>query len=224
MNSARSTSTSRTLGLKRLVDCSRQPVYLTKAFYLMSAQPQPYVTPKEYLAAERSATFKSEYYEGQVYAMAGASNEHTLVSGNLTTALNIALRDTDCTVRASDMRLHVADNRLYTYPDVSVVCGSPQFLPDAYLDTLLNPVLLIEVTSRSTAQYDQEGKFLLYRNIASLRHYLLIDSRRVHVLYITRLEGDTWNFREYSQLTEQVDLSALHLEILVSEIYRKVPL
>ncbi|WP_311136434.1 Uma2 family endonuclease [Hymenobacter aerilatus] len=122
----------------------------------------------------------------------------------------------------SDMRVHVASNGLYTYPDVVVACGDEEFLPDAYLDTLLNPVVLVEVSSRSTAQYDQEGKFLLYLNISSLRHYLLVDSQRVRILCITRLETDTWNFREYSQLTEQVELSALQLGIPISEIYRKV--
>jgi len=156
--------------------------------------------------------------------MAGASNEHTLIVGNLTTALNIALRDRECTVGASDMRLHVADNGLYTYPDLSMVCGPPQFLPGTHLDTLLNPVLLVEVASRSTAQYDQEGKFLLYRNVASLQHYLLVDSRRTHVLCITRQEANTWNFQEYSLLTDQVELRALQLDITVGEIYRKVPL
>ena len=188
----------------------------------MAAQPQPYITPEEYLAAERAAPSKNEYYEGQVYAMAGASNEHNLIVGNLITGLNITLRDTDCTVRASDMRLHVADNGLCTYPDVSVVCGPAQFLPDTYLDTLMNPVLLVEVASHSTFQYDRSGKFLLYRDIPSLRHYLLVDSRRVRILCITRLEADSWSFQEYTRLTDQLQLSALSVEISVGEVYRKV--
>lgn len=193
----------------------------------MSAQPQPYITPEEYLAAERAAhrdtSGKHEYFQGEVYAMSGASRQHNLLVSNLIRGLGNRLSDT-CNVYPSDMRVHVASNGLYTYPDVVVACGDEEFLPDAYLDTLLNPVVLVEVSSRSTAQYDQEGKFLLYRNIPSLRHYLLVDSQRVRVLCITRLEADTWNFREYSQLTEQVELSALQLELPVSEIYRKVPL
>ncbi|MEJ7664634.1 MAG: Uma2 family endonuclease [Hymenobacter sp.] len=114
----------------------------------MSAAPQlafTPVSPEEYLAAERTASFKSEYYQGQVYAMAGASDAHNLVNLNAGTALNIALRERDCTVRVSDMRLQVKDNGLYTYPDLSVVCGPPKFAPDKYLDTLLNPVVLAEV-------------------------------------------------------------------------------
>ena len=174
-------------------------------------------------AANRDTDGKNEYFQGEVYAMSGASRQHNLLVSNIIRGLGNRLGDA-CNVYPSDIRVHVASNGLYTYPDVAVTCGEEEFLPDAYLDTLLNPVLLVEVTSRSTAQYDQEGKFLLYRNIASLRHYLLVDSRRVHILCITRLEGDTWNFREYNQLTEQVDLPALHLEVSVSEIYRKVPL
>lgn len=193
----------------------------------MSAQPQPYVTPEEYLATERAAhrdtSGKHEYFQGEVYVMSGASRQHNLLVSNLIRGLGNRLDD-NCNVYPSDMRVHVASNVLYTYPGVVVTCGDEEFLPDAYLDTLLNPILLIEVSSRSTAQYDQEGKFLLYRNIPSLRHYLLVDSQRVRVLCITRLEVDTWNFREYSQLTEKLELSALQLEIPVSEIYRKVPL
>lgn len=193
----------------------------------MSAQPQSYVTAAEYLAAERAADRdtdgKHEYYQGEVYAMSGASRQHNLLVSNLIRGLGNRLGDS-CNVYPSDMRVHVASNGLYTYPDIVVACDNEEFLPDVYLDTLLNPVLLIEVSSRSTAQYDRNGKFLLYRDIPSLRHYLLVDSRRVRILCITRLEADTWNFREYSQLTDQVELSALQLEIPVSEIFQKVPL
>lgn len=193
----------------------------------MSAQPQSYITAEEYLATERAANRdtegKHEYYQGEVYAMSGASRQHNLLVSNLIRGLGNRIGDT-CNVYPSDMRVHVASNGLYTYPDVVVACGDEEFLADAYLDTLLNPVVLVEVTSRSTAQHDHEGKFLLYRTIPSLRHYLLVDSQRVHVLCITRLEADTWNFREYDQLTDQVELPALQLEIPVSEIYRKVPL
>lgn len=193
----------------------------------MSAQPQSYTTAEEYLAAERAANRdtegKHEYYQGEVYAMSGASRQHNLLVKNLIVGLDTRVGDT-CNVYPSDMRVHVASNGLYTYPDVVVTCGDEAFLPDAYLDTLLNPVLLVEVTSRSTAQHDHDGKFLLYRNIPSLRHYVLVDSQRVHVLCITRLEADTWHFREYHQLPDQVELSALQLEIPVSEIYRKVSL
>lgn len=189
----------------------------------MSAQPQAYITPEEYLAADRDTDGKHEYFQGEVYAMEGASRQHNLLVTNLIVGLDTRIGDA-CNVYPSDMRVHVASNGLYAYPDVVVACGDEEFLPDAYLDTLLNPVVLVEVSSRSTAHYAQEGKFLLYRSIPSLRHYLLVDSQRVRVLCITRLEADTWNFREYSQPTERVELAALSLELPVSEIYRKVPL
>ena len=110
--------------------------------------------------------------------MAGASNAHNLVNLNTGTALNLALRERDCTVRVSNMRLQVEQNGLYTYPDLSVVCGPPEFAPDKYLDTLLNPVVLAEVVSVSTGEYDRVGNFILYTDIPTLRHYLLIESTR----------------------------------------------
>lgn len=122
----------------------------------MSAQPQPSIPPEEdYLASEREASYKSEYFYGEVVAMAGASNEYIVVA-NLITALNLQLRNRDCSVRASGMRLLVVNSGLYTYPDIAVVCGPPQFRPDAELDTLLNPTLLIEVLPESTAKHDRE--------------------------------------------------------------------
>ena len=191
----------------------------------MAAQPQPYVTAEEYLAAERAANRdtegKHEYYQGEVYAMAGASRKHNLLVKNLIVGLDTRVGDA-CNVYPSDMRVHVFSNGLYTYPDIAVTCGEEFFLPDAYLDTLLNPLVLIEVISGSTDSYDREGKFLLYRGIPSLRQYLLVDSQRVHILCITRREADTWSFREYARLTDQIQLSALKVEIRVGEVYRKV--
>ncbi len=119
----------------------------------MAAQPRlkfAAITPEACLNAERTAEFKSEYYQGRVYAMAGASDAHNLVNLNAGTALNNALAERDCTVRVNDMRLQVRENGLYTYPDLSVVCGPPKFAPDKFLDTLLNPIVLGEVSSRNT--------------------------------------------------------------------------
>lgn len=193
----------------------------------MSAAPQiafPPVSPEEYLAAERTAAFKSEYYQGQMYAMAGASNAHNLVNLNAATALNIALREHDCTVRVSDMRLQVRDNGLYTYPDLSVVCGPPQFAPDKYLDTLLNPVVLAEVVSLSTGQYDRVGKFILYKDIPTLRHYLLIESTQPIVNLATWREPKVWAFDTFEGLAAVVPLPAIGVELTLADLYRKVPL
>lgn len=193
----------------------------------MSAVPRfafPSVSPEEYLAAERTASFKSEYYQGQVYAMAGASNEHNLVNLNAGTALNIALRERDCTVRVSDMRLQVKENGLYTYPDLSVVCGPPRFAPDKHLDTLLNPIVLAEVGSISTGEYDRVGKFILYKDIPTLRHYLLIESTRPVVRLATWREPKVWAFDTFEGLAAVVPLPAIGVELALADIYRKVPL
>ncbi|WP_223650259.1 Uma2 family endonuclease [Hymenobacter psoromatis] len=193
----------------------------------MSAVPQfalPSVSPEEYLAAERAASFKSEYYQGQVYAMAGASYAHNLVNLNTATALNLALRERDCTVQVSDQRLQVKDNGLYTYPDLSVVCGPPQFAPDKYLDTLLNPVVLAEVVSLSTGEYDRVGKFILYKDIPTLRHYLLLESTQPIVRLATWREPKVWAFDTFEGLTAVVPLPAIGVELTLADLYRKVPL
>ncbi|UYZ64311.1 Uma2 family endonuclease [Hymenobacter weizhouensis] len=194
----------------------------------MSAQPQPlldtktFATDEEYLAAERQAEFKHEYYQGEVVAMAGASNEHNLITGNLITTLNVALRDRDCTVRASDMRLQTTAAGLYSYPDVSVVCGLPEFRPDAYLDTLLNPSLLVEVTSKSTEQLDRRNKFMLYRLIPSLQYYLLVSSKQPEVVVYARDEGEKWLLEIFSNLAVSIPLPLLDIELPLTEVYRKV--
>jgi Uma2 family endonuclease len=204
---------------------------LGKTLLAMSAQPQSsffpakqFVTPEEYLTAEREAEFKHEYYQGEVHAMAGASNEHTLITGNLVTILNISLRDRDCTVRASDMRLQTSAAGLYSYPDVSVVCGPPEFRPDAHLDTLLNPMLLIEVISKSTGKHDRGSKFLYYRSIPSLKYYVLVESKETEVSVYTRAEGEKWIFEAFNEPDAVVPLPLLQLELPLAEVYRKVPL
>lgn len=190
----------------------------------MSAQPAyTYITPEKYLEEERVASFKSEYLNGEVFAMAGASNPHNLVTANITAELNLQLRERDCTVRASDMRLQVAESGLYTYPDVSVVCGPPEFRPDAHLDTLLNPALLVEVLSRTTMGYDRSSKFRHYRRISSLHYYLLVASNEALVTCCARHE-ESWLLTDYAGLGTIVPLPTLGLQLPLAEIYRKVPL
>ena len=193
----------------------------------MSAQPQPHVTPEEYLAAERAANRdtegKHEYYQGEVYAMGGASRKHNLLVSHLIVALTNRLGDR-CSVYPSDLRLHVSDNGLYTYPDVAVVCGAEEFLPDTYMDTLLNPTVLVEVLSRSTAQYDRGGKFLLYRALPSLQHYLLVESQQVQALVYTRTGPDSWTVQEYQGRAAEVPLLGIGVVLPLAELYRKGPL
>lgn len=189
----------------------------------MSAQPTPYLLPEDYLNQERQALRKSEYYRGEVFALAGASREHNLLASNSLAGLGTRLRET-CNIFPSDMRVHVPAAGLYTYPDVSVVCGPEDYLPGGDLDTLLNPTLLVEVLSPSTAGYDRHSKFLLYRTIPSLRYYLLVESRRVEVLLYARASAGQWTFTSFEDRAAVVPLPALGLELPLADIYRKLAL
>ena len=137
----------------------------------MSVRTKPFITPEEYLERERAAEFKSEYYNGEIFAMSGGSRNHVLIAGNCQMALRSALKDKGCLVFQSDLRVHIPSNDLYTYPDVVVVCGEEQYL-DNQKDTLVNPVLVVEVLSPSTESYDRGQKFEFYRSIASLQEYV----------------------------------------------------
>ena len=128
-------------------------------------------TPEEYLAMERKADVKSEYFNGFITAMSGASRKHNLVTANISAVIHGQLRDRPCEVYIGDMRVRVTPTGLFTYPDVVAVCGEPKFLDDEF-DTLLNPTLIIEVLSPSTAEYDRQDKFEHYRSLDSLREYV----------------------------------------------------
>ena len=154
--------------------------------------------------------------------MAGASRAHNLLVSNLIISLGNRLNDS-CTIFPSDLRVHVPANGLYTYPDASVACGLEKYRDDAYLDTLLNPVMLIEVLSRTTAQDDRSSKFLLYKSIPSLQYYMLVESLSYGVsVYARGGDPNTWTFREYHSLAAVIALPALHLELPLAEIYRRL--
>lgn len=184
----------------------------------MAVQTKNYITPEEYLATEREAEFKSEFYQGEVFALAGAGNNHNIITANLIIALGVNFKGKKCRVYPSDMRLHIPLNGLYTYPDVLAVCGEKKFLDDKK-DTLLNPVLIIEVLSSSTADYDRGTKFMLYRSIASLQHYLLVDSRSCHVEKFTKNHDGTWVLTEERNLNAVLTFSNPDFELSLEDIY-----
>ncbi|MEZ6086553.1 MAG: Uma2 family endonuclease [Pirellulaceae bacterium] len=187
----------------------------------MSSVPKPYISEAEYLRREREAEYKSQYFQGEMFAMAGASRRHNKIVGNTVTALNIALRDRSCDVYPSDMRVKVSSSGLYTYPDVSVTCENPTF-EDDQADTLVNPRLIVEVLSDSTEAYDRGRKFEQYRQIASLEHYLLIAQDRVHIELYSRQDLGSWVLSEYGSPDEVISLAALDCELTVADIYLKV--
>src|SRR5580700_9112375 len=160
----------------------------------MSTQPN-YLTPEQYLEIEEKAECRSEYYQGQMFAMAGARRAHNLVAGNTSYQLRYQLRNSQCEVYQSDMRVLVSATGLYTYPDVVVACA-PQFLNEQE-STLVNPTLIVEVLSASTEAYDRGPKFKHYRTIESLREYLLVASECMDV-ELRRLQPDgEWILRSF---------------------------
>ena len=179
-----------------------------------------YITPEAYLALERKANFKSEYIHGDVLAMSGASNAHNLITLDIATELNIQLRGRDCDVYASDMRVRTTPTGAYFYPDVLVVCGKPRF-EDNVFDTLLNPVLIVEVLSPSTEAYDRGEKFSHYQELISLREYILVAQDRMHVEHY-RLIQTQWVRQEFHTPEHVLTLNAIECELPLRDIYTRV--
>lgn len=178
------------------------------------------LTPAAYLALERDAGGKHEYWHGELFAMAGASRRHNLLVASLVRSLGNALLDRPCEVYPSDMRVANATREVFTYPDVTVVCGRPTFTDDRH-DTLLDPLVIIEVLSDSTEAYDRGKKFAHYRGIASLRHYVLVAQDQPLIELYTRQGDGTWTLSDH-RMGDVVTLSAVGCELSVSEIYRKL--
>ncbi len=187
----------------------------------MSTQSKPYLTPEQYLEIERKAEFKSEYYQGEMFAMAGAKVAHMQIVANAVGELRQLLRKKPCQPVSNDMRVCVTPGGLYTYPDVVVVCGKPEFL-DSEVDTLLNPTVIIEVLSPSTEAYDRGQKFKLYRTLGSLAEYLLLSSREVSAELFTRQPDDQWLLSAKSSLEDSIHLKSLDCRLLLSDLYERV--
>lgn len=187
----------------------------------MSTQPRLRLSPDEYLAIERRAGYKSEYVDGEVFALAGASEQHNLIVGNVLAGLHAQLRKRPCRVYASDMRVKVSQVGLYAYPDVAVVCGE-LFFDDDQKDTLLNPTVIAEVLSASTEGYDRGKKFEYYRRLQSLREYLLIAQDRCHIEHYTRQSDGQWLLAEIEEMQGAVHLPSIECDLRLAEIYEKV--
>jgi Uma2 family endonuclease len=186
------------------------------------AQPhKQFYTPQEYLALEEAADYKSEYYDGQIYMMAGGSAVHALICINFASELRLALKGKTCRTYGSDLKVEVKGGEAYTYPDVTVICGKPEFVKDR-TDTITNPTVIIEVLSASTGHYDRIAKFELYQALTSMQHYVLVDQKRIYVGCYEKLENDTWLLHIYRSLQDSVKLPTLGIEIKLAEIYADV--
>jgi Uma2 family endonuclease len=187
----------------------------------MSLQTRPRLTPEEYLALERAAETRSEFFNGVMFAMAGASEEHVLIVVNVAGELRAQLRGRPCRTYSTDMRVKVSETGLYTYPDVVVVCGEPQF-DDEHRDTLLNPTAIIEVLSPSTEAYDRGEKFAHYQRRASLHEYVLIAQDRYRVEHYVRQPDGQWLYSETRGLDGTLHLPSIGCDLALAEVYDKV--
>ncbi len=181
---------------------------------------QTLYTPEEYLFLERKATRKSEYLSGEILAMSGASLAHTRITLDIATELNIQLRGQKCEVVTNDMRVKTTPIVSYFYPDVVVFCGEPLF-EDETFDTLLNPVVIIEVLSPSTEAYDRGEKFEYYQQIASLKEYILVSQDKVKVQH-HRLQDTQWELEEFYALQNSLTLSSIGCSLSLRDIYTRV--
>ncbi len=189
----------------------------------MSRQIKPFITPEQYLDLERKTDYRSEYLHGEVFAMTGASRRHNLIATNIVRSLGNQLDTRPCELYVSEMRVKVSAAGLYTYPDVVVVCGEPEF-EDGFFDTLQNPTLLIEILSKSTERYDRIAKTDYYRTLDSLSEHLLVAQEEYLIEQYTRQPDGHWILAETSSLDGVVDLQSIDCSLSLVDVYRKVAL
>ncbi|GAB3664769.1 Uma2 family endonuclease [Hymenobacter agri] len=182
------------------------------------------VSAEDYLRQEAAAETRHEYANGRVWAMAGAEMAHNDINYNLNQVLGPQLRPRGCKANMSDLRVQTKNRSGYLYPDTVVVCGTPVLSDEVKPRSLTNPVLIVEVTSSSTAERDHYEKFTLYRQIESLRQYLMLSSEEVHAELYTRDELGRWIFTETRDPAAVLDLSSIACQVLLAEVYAGVEL
>ena len=197
----------------------------------MSVQQHTYLTPEEYLAIERRAEYKSEYIDGVMYAMSGtsldpnamsgASFKHNTIVANVIIEIGRQLRGGTCRALPSDIKVRMPDSRRFFYPDISVVCGEPQFHDDR-TDVLLNPTLIVEVLSESTAAFDRGEKFQAYQQIDSLQEYLLIAQDKPIVEQYVRQSSNAWTYTAAIGLQGSLQFPSIECTLNLNAVYDKV--
>lgn len=189
----------------------------------MSSNPRPHINPEEYLAIERKSEFRSEYIDGEILAMTGASRNHNLIVANSIGELRQQLKNRPCELYTSDMRVRISSANIYTYPDVVAVCGEPQF-EDSFVDTLLNPTLIIEVLSDSTESYDRGKKSAYYRTLESLAEYILIAQDEYRIEQYVKQNQGRWLLLETRSLDATIELPSIQCVLAPKEVYDRVKL
>jgi Uma2 family endonuclease len=187
----------------------------------MSTLPKSFFTEEQYLEIDRAAERKSEYYDGEMFAMSGASFVHNVVVANIVGILHAQLRGNPCGVIPSDMRLRIGPRGRYAYPDVTVVCGKPELL-DGRKDILLNPTVPVEVLSPSTADLDRGFKFVAYTAIPSLRQYVLVAADRPSIEVFTREPDGRWVQAKAARLEDSVELDSIGCKLSLADVYERL--
>jgi len=180
-------------------------------------------TVQEYLKMEKASDVKHEFYEGEIFAMSGAGARHNIISINIVGALLKELEGKPCRPYGSDMRIHIPENTLYTYPDISIICGDI-ISSDDDEDTATQPTVIIEILSPSTQRYDRGDKFKLYRAIPALREYILVDAESINVECFSLNDEFIWELREYKKLEDNVSIKSIDGVILLEDIYKDTKL
>lgn len=174
---------------------------------------------EEYLELENAATEKHEYYQGEIFAMSGAKTQHNIVTSNLYIDIGNKLEGKPCRPFGSDMRIHIEKNTLFTYPDLSIICGEPVSLNDDDMN-ILNPTVIFEVASPATRNYDRESKFKLYRDIPTLREYILVDPAVISIeCYFINNEG-IWALKDYNNIEDSLELKSIQVFLPLKRIYK----
>lgn len=189
----------------------------------MTAVPKKKLTVAEYLAIEKAAEFKSEFYDGEMFAMAGASREHNALHNNLVIDIGSRLDGSPCRTYSSDQRVKVQSTGLYTYPDVVIVCGGAMYDPEDR-DSLINPAAVVEILSPSTERYDRGTKFLHYQSIPSLREFILVSQSAMLIQSFVRQPNETWTLTTFSGQDAVLELSVAPVRVPLARLYRDVEL
>lgn len=187
----------------------------------MSSAAKTKLTVDEYLAFERASESKHEYYDGDVFAMTGGTPAHSLIASNFIREAGNALKGRPCVVYTSDLRVKVNPSGLYTYPDVTIVCGE-QLFDDELRDTLINPTVIVEVLSKSTASYDRGPKSKHFRKVESLQALIFIEQESPAVEVYRRQPDGNWILSDATELTESIAIEPIGISIPLAEIYRNV--
>jgi Uma2 family endonuclease len=180
-----------------------------------------YVTPEDYLSMERASQEKHEYFKGEVFAMSGASKQHNFIASNLNRIIGPHAHEKGCKLFGSDFRIHIPTNTLYTYPDFTIVCGD-SLSSLLHTDNLAAPSVIIEILSKSTADYDRGTKFNFYREITSLKEYILIDSTKISVEIFSKQQDAKWLLSECKNIADSFYIATIDLTLLLKDIYEDV--